>query len=312
MTLALASFVAGLATTPYAAFHFHRVTPYGVLANLGAMPVVSGVVMPAGLMGLIAAPFGLDRPFWEIMGLGIDWIIAVSVWVAALPGAIGRMAAFGTGPLMLASAGIVLLGLLRTPLRWAGGVAVVLATVWALSVTQPDVLVAGDGHSVAVRGSDGRFRMMRTAKDTFLVREWLAADADARGATDAALAAGVSCDPEGCVTPLGDGRLVALGLRPESFDDDCARAAIIVTQQQAPPDCAAMIIDRTRLQRQGGLALRKAGKGFAVTAIRPDGVDRPWAPAPLAATPRPATTARPRITPPVDATPPETDRQPDD
>ena len=33
--LLLASLVAGLATTPYAAFHFHRVTPYGVLANLG-------------------------------------------------------------------------------------------------------------------------------------------------------------------------------------------------------------------------------------------------------------------------------------
>jgi competence protein ComEC len=95
------------------------------------MPVVSGVVMPAGLMGLIAAPFGLDRPFWEIMGLGIDWMIAVAVWVAALPGAIGRMAAFGTGPLLLASAGIVLLGLLRTPLRWVGGVAVIASTVWA-------------------------------------------------------------------------------------------------------------------------------------------------------------------------------------
>ena len=48
MMLALASLVAGLATTPYAAFHFHRVTPYGVVANLAAMPVVSAVVMPAG------------------------------------------------------------------------------------------------------------------------------------------------------------------------------------------------------------------------------------------------------------------------
>jgi competence protein ComEC len=34
VTLLLASLVAGLATTPYAAFHFHRITPYGVLANL--------------------------------------------------------------------------------------------------------------------------------------------------------------------------------------------------------------------------------------------------------------------------------------
>ena len=31
--LTIASLLAGLATTPYAAFHFHRVTPYGVIAK---------------------------------------------------------------------------------------------------------------------------------------------------------------------------------------------------------------------------------------------------------------------------------------
>ena len=100
MTLVLASLVAGFATTPYAAYHFHRVTPYGVLANLAAMPVVSAVVMPAGLLGLVAMPFGFDGLFWRIMGLGIDWMIGVTQWVAALPGAVGRVAAFGIGPLM--------------------------------------------------------------------------------------------------------------------------------------------------------------------------------------------------------------------
>src|SRR5947208_14696552 len=97
-TLVLASLVAGLATTPYAAFHFHRVTPYGVLANLAAMPVVSALVMPAGMLGLLAMPFGFDGVFWWLMGLGIDWMIAVTRWVADLPVAIGRMAAFGVGP----------------------------------------------------------------------------------------------------------------------------------------------------------------------------------------------------------------------
>ena len=47
-------------------------------------------------------------------------MIAVTQWVAALPGAVGRMAAFGIGPLIAASLGIILLGLLRTPLRWSG------------------------------------------------------------------------------------------------------------------------------------------------------------------------------------------------
>src|ERR1700756_5276588 len=120
VTLLLASLVAGLATTPYAAFHFHRVTPYGVLANLAAMPVVSALVMPAGLLGLIAAPFGFDGFFWWLMGIGIDWMIVVAQWVAALPGAVGRMTAFGIGPVIAASAGLILMGLLRTPLRWTG------------------------------------------------------------------------------------------------------------------------------------------------------------------------------------------------
>src|SRR6202000_994376 len=78
MTLTLASFVAGLATTPYAAFHFHRVTPYGVLANLAAMPVVSAVVMPAGMLGLVAMPFGFDGFFWWLMGVGIGWVVVVA------------------------------------------------------------------------------------------------------------------------------------------------------------------------------------------------------------------------------------------
>src|SRR5438105_13279096 len=87
-TLVLASLVAGLSTTPYAAFHFHRVTPYGVLANLAAMPVVSALVMPAGLLGLVAMPFGFDGVFWWSMGIGIGWMIAVTQWVAALQGAV--------------------------------------------------------------------------------------------------------------------------------------------------------------------------------------------------------------------------------
>src|SRR6201988_2831391 len=124
--LLLASLVAGLAATPYAAFHFHRITPYGVLANLAAMPVVSALVMPAGILGVLAILFGLDAIFWKLMGVGIDWMIAVTRWVAALPGAIGRVTAFGTGPLMATTIGIILMGLLRTPLRWCGTVVLTL------------------------------------------------------------------------------------------------------------------------------------------------------------------------------------------
>jgi competence protein ComEC len=310
--LALASLVAGLATMSYAAFHFHRVTPYGVLANLAAMPVVSVLVMPAGLLGLIAMPFGLDGVFWRLMDLGIGWMVAVSQWVAALPGAIGRLSAFGTGPLAAMSMGLIVLGLLRTPLRWAGAGLILLAALWALMTPQPDILVAGDGQTVGVRGRDGRLRLMRTAKDTFLSREWLAADADARSAADPSLTDGVSCDGSGCVVQAADGAMIALTLKPEAFADDCARAAVIVTSRQPPSDCAALVLDQEMLKRRGTLALRKTADRYAVTAIRPHGVNRPWSPA-IAEDDADASVARPgRPTQPVDATPAESDLQPDD
>src|ERR1700687_2211302 len=156
------------------------------------------------------------------------------------------MAAFGTGPLIAASAGIILLGLLRTPLRWCGAALLLLAVVWALAVPQPDILIAGDGHTVGVRGKDGRLHLMRTAKDAFLLREWLAADADSRMGTDPSLSEGVSCDEAGCIAQLADGALVALALRPDALADDCQRAALVVTARQPPPGCPPPAIDLDR------------------------------------------------------------------
>jgi len=315
MMLALASLVAGLATTPYAAFHFHRVTPYGVISNLLAMPVVSVMVMPAGLLGLAAMPFGLDGVFWRIMEVGIDWMMIVALWVATLPGAIGKIAAFGSGPLLLASLGIILLGLLRTPLRYGGLIIMMVATGWALLTPQPDILIAGDGRQVALRGADGRLRVMQSGADHFKLKEWLAADADSRAADAASLREGVSCDADGCVAALADGALVALSFRADGVADDCARATLVIALAQPPPDCSARLISAELLKDSGALALwrnRGGDGGFVIEAARPKRLDRPWSPAPAEASandPSQPRTPRPAL---VDATPAPQDQDADD
>ena len=301
LALILASLVAGLATTPYAAFHFHRVAPYGVLANLLAMPIVSVWVMPSGLLALVALPFGFDAPLWRLMGLGIDWMVAVALFVASLPGAVGRMASFGTGPLLLCTAGLVLLALLRSPLRWSGAIVFVAAALWAVRAPLPDVLVSDRGDTVAVRGASGKLVVMRTAgSDAFTVREWLAADADARAANDPGLRDGVNCDDIGCVARLADGTIVALPFAAQAFAEDCRAAALVVSQRTAPPGCAAPAIDRTVWPRSGASALYRRGRAWETVAAYPAGYDRPWA----KAAPRPDGAAAPPATGPArDATP---------
>ncbi len=61
---------------------------------------------------------------------------------------------------------------------------VALAIVWSLAVTPPDILISAEGRNVAVRGEDGRLRLISTSKDSFTVKEWLAADGDGRGSAD--------------------------------------------------------------------------------------------------------------------------------
>jgi competence protein ComEC len=302
------SLLAGTATQPYAAYHFHRVGPYGVLANLLTEPVVSAWVMPVGILGVLALPFGLDGYCWQLMGAGLDWMIFIALWVAGLPGAFGRVAAFGTGPLLLCTLGLVVLCLLKTPLRFIGAFVIGCAVVMMIRSPQPDVLVAADGSAVAVRGTDGRLAMVKSGSDSFALREWLAADADARTPKDSTLAAGIRCDEAGCIGRLRDGSLVAIAKTVEAFEEDCRRAAVVVSARDAPAACGALVIDRRVWRRSGAIALRRVGERFEITPTRPNGYDRPWAPAVASSGEAPdarqSASARPQ---PRDATPRDED-----
>lgn len=275
--LIFASLVAGLATTLYAAYHFHRLAPYGVIANLIAMPIVSVLVMPAGLAALAVMPFGFDGFLWRLMGQGIEWMIAVATTVASLPGAVGRIGAFGTGPLLLGTAGLALLCLLRTRLRWSGVAVLVIAVVLAVRTPLPDVLATESAEAVGVRDAAGRLAIIRFGADAFAAREWLAAEADARAPGDASLREGTRCDEVGCVARTADGAAIALARSAEAFADDCVKAAVIVTRHNPPSGCSAMVLQRAELAQTGAVALRRVNGAWERTDARPPGYQRPWA-----------------------------------
>jgi competence protein ComEC len=296
--LVLASLVAGFATTLFAAYHFHRLAPYGVLANLLAMPAVSIWVMPAGLLALLLLPFGFDRPFWLLMGEGIEWLVVVATWVASLPGAVGRVHAFGTGALLIGTAGLVLICLLRSPLRWTGAALVALCIIVAWTTPRADILVSADVGMVAVRDAGGTLRVMARRRDGFALREWLAADGDVRTDQDDTLSEGIRCDQAGCVARMADGRAVALSLTAEALIEDCETAAFVVTARNGPASCAAMIVDRNAARNAGAVSVRRSGASLIKEAARPETYQRPWMPVRAGPEAQPVRPAAPR-----DATP---------
>jgi competence protein ComEC len=218
--------------------------------------------MRMGILGIVTMPLGLDAEFWRQMGYGIEWMNA---------------GLFGVGPLLLATAGFLVIGLLKTPLRRSGAIVVAAATIWAASAPRPDVLIAGDGRGFAVRGNDGRLAIQHSG-DSFAVREWLAADADGRDAHDQSLGQGIACDASGCIGKLAGGGLVAYAFSPEAFEEDCIRAALVVASRgEAPADCKATVIDRGLWRQRGALILTRRGADFIIESARSKNFDRPWA-----------------------------------
>jgi competence protein ComEC len=205
----------------------------------------------------------------------------VAQWVANLPGAVGRMPAFGVGPLLLCSMGLLLICLLRTRLRWSGAGLAVAAALWAWLTPQPDIYIAGDGLAAAVRGANGRLSALHSGRDSFAIREWLAADADSRTTDDKTLGIGVRCDDDGCVGTLRDRRLVAMPLNTGAFAEDCARSLVVITARQGPADkCNALLLDRNVWRDRGAMSLRVDGQQIEINEARSPGYRRPWAQGP--------------------------------
>ncbi|WP_411035466.1 ComEC/Rec2 family competence protein [Shinella sp. BYT-45] len=171
--LLLSSLIGGFATLIYSIGHFHRIPAYGLAGNLLAMPVISAVVMPFGLIAVLLMPFGLDAVPFAIMGKGIEWMIALSNWVSGWNGEIvtGRIPPLA---FLLVGVGGGLVCILRTRLRHLGTLLIVLgigAACWPGSRSMPEVLVSEDGRLVAVL-RDGGVSTNRTRPPDFIYDQW--------------------------------------------------------------------------------------------------------------------------------------------
>jgi competence protein ComEC len=248
--LAVTSIVAGGATTLYAMWHFQRVAPLSLLANLAIMPIVSAVVMPFAVLSSLAMPFGLDWPFLYVMGKGLSAMIVLAEWIAARSpvDAVGLVS--GQAVLFVTIA-LVIATMATTWLRWAA-LPFVLAGLLAIpAVRTPDVLVSEDGRLVALPIGGGELALNRPRASEFTIDNWRRAlDAETVIAPASAKASAFDLAdsivlPEGtpflcadglCVARHGSGPIVAYADSAAVAKPACAFAALIVIADATASD----------------------------------------------------------------------------
>lgn len=292
--LAITSLVAGLATGLFSAHHFHRFAGNGLLANMLAMPLVTLVVMPAGLLAMLLMPFGLDQLPLQAMGAGLGGVIAVAHYIDGMGGdvLVGQIPFHATA---VAGAGFIVLVFLRSRLRLAGFALLGLGALLALpplAPNRPQILISEDGRLVGLYGAKGLasnakrppafvFGQWQTALGgpdhrTPAMRRQLVSDNQLPGETLTPLLLAAAQEPSRfhcaargmCAAGHAGATIIAID-RPELIGPACDRADLVVVSipvYMSRCRSGATLVTARSLRTTGALAIRMAQNRFPAAA----------------------------------------------
>ena len=81
-SLVLTSVVGAAATAPFALYHFDRLAPWGLAANLLAMPIFTFISAPCAGLALVTVVLGVMNGFLGIFGMSLERIQDIAAWAS--------------------------------------------------------------------------------------------------------------------------------------------------------------------------------------------------------------------------------------
>ena len=226
--LAVTSLVAGAATGLFAAYHFHRVAPFSMIANLLAMPIVSLIVMPLVVLTALALPFGLEGLVLPMLGHAIDWVVAIAEWVSSwrAPFATGQMEPWR---FMAGTLALCVLVLCRTRLKILAFAPIMVAACVPAAERSRLLVIADRGAQAAiVSGAD--LHVVAERASGFVTDQWMDAFVVHAVPADSPRSAW-HCEGTACRAEI-DALSIAYAWDYESIDRMCLEADLVLTPRR--------------------------------------------------------------------------------
>lgn len=276
----LISFVAGVATDPFAIYHFQRVAVYALPSNLIAAPIMSFLVAPMAAAAALLAPFGLADPALELMASALDLIAAVGQTFGARPEAVRALPRPPDVAFVLCVLALLCACLWRGGLRWLG--APILAASVALYLTAPRPVAAFDAELRAIFVRDGeRWTLVSARGTSTYARDKLGMMLGLGPSEVEQLASPETCGESKCTWQAGAARVLFFrGVENANLTCDQNDIVILDADRSVlPENCRPRaLIDHGVLATQGGSLIYSTGGALRLEhAIGPH-VRRPWTP----------------------------------
>ncbi len=287
----LTTLVAGMAVAPIAIYHFHHVTTYSVIGNLLAIPILTMLVMPMALVGLVAMIFDLHALPLQLMGQGNSLIITIAQMVAGFTDARVNVGTISMSAFLIIMSGVLWLCLWKSSYRYLGLAVILAGIVLAPFYDTPFLLIERDGKNIVLIDQNKNMWPLSTRIARYSLDHWKSAYGASignrkqqtprkTGGTQNQKPGHWRCDQYGCTAQIKN-VLVAYSKHPGALAEDCAHADIVVATYPVPKrmnDCHAgkLVIDKRALRRRGAHAFYfKNHKIKKVNARQIRGA-RPW------------------------------------
>jgi competence protein ComEC len=282
MSMTLTSVVATIMTGPFAMYHFDRLSTYGVVANMLAVPLTGFWVMPMGMAALLLMPFGLDAPFWHLMAWGCEGILWIARAVAAWPYAVVLTPAMPAAALFVLTLGLTTLCLMRSRWRLLGILPMLAGVLSTVVIAGPDLLVSADARLIAVKDWNGVYLLSSGRAERLAAETWLRRNGQAAGGRFPApgdpAEGPLACENSGCRYQRR-GRSIAVAFAADALGTACRNNDVVLSVVPSGDGCAgrATIIDRDRLWRGGATAIWIGPRrSLLIESVAATLGDRPW------------------------------------
>ncbi len=273
----LTTVVAQVAILPIALFHFQTIAVAGILSNLIAVPILLFIIVPSAFLSMVLAVFGLEWISLSVLTWGLEQIIDIAEFVAAIEWS--RVFVPPVYSYVLLATLSIGAGVVTVRKSWI--ITVFLLTLYcilpfALTVPEPSVIISKSGHSIAYEEAPDEIvfytvRQNGLAADSYK-KQW------GKPPKYKARRGRRVCDEYACLYQL-TGRKTVINVRKfPALHEACVRATYVIIPRRWQRYCRgeSLIIIKEMLETEGPLFIYEEENSRQLKWANSSDTNRRW------------------------------------
>ncbi len=173
LALCCSSFVAGLATMPFALYHFGYTATYSIFANMVAIPLTSFIIMPSSFIGLLTSFSDLNQYFFSLSAAAIELMLNYVNMIARFDDTLIYFSKISFNAILFYIFAVFGLIFIHKPHNYLFLLPTFIGLIWImLPPSSPHFIMSQKGNLYAFRTDDDTLVFSSFQYERFARNEW--------------------------------------------------------------------------------------------------------------------------------------------